>query len=69
MSLSEDEIHQRLVTLRNLTVLYDRAKERITLLLRENHELKQRLKELEDQHKDQGTRIEALSFQFEQIKN
>ena len=39
------------------------------VLEKENKELKQRIKELEDRNKDQNTKIEALSYQFEQIKN
>lgn len=69
MPLSENEIHQRLVRLRNLELLHLKAKERIILLEKENRELKQRIKELEDKNNDQNTKIEALSFQFEQIKN
>lgn len=69
MPLSENEIHQRIVRLRNLELLHLKAKERIILLEKENRELKQRIKELEDKNNDQNTKIEALSFQFEQIKN
>ena len=67
--LSTEEIKQRLIRLNNLEHLHVRARERIVVLERENKELKQRIKELEDKNKDQNTKIEALSFQFEQIKN
>ena len=69
MPLSENEIDQRLVRLRNLELLHLKARERIILLEKENRELRQRIKELEDGNNDQNTKIEALSFQFEQIKN
>lgn len=67
--LSTEEIKQRLIRLTNLEHLHLKARERITSLEKENLELKQRIKELEDKNKDQNTKIEALSFQFEQIKN
>lgn len=67
--LSTEEIRQRLIRLNNLEHMYPRAKERIALLEKQINQLKQRIKELEDQNRNQGTKIEALSFQFEQIKN
>jgi hypothetical protein len=69
MNLTEYEIRQRLVRLRNLEKLHVKARERIVCLEKENKELRKRIKELEDQNKDQNTKIEAISFQFEQIKN
>lgn len=69
MNLSENETHQRLIRLRNLENLHLKARKRIVLLEKENKELKQRIKELENKNKDQNGKIEALSFQFEQIKN
>jgi transposase len=48
--------------------LYIKARERINLLEKENKQQRQRIKELEDNNKDLNTKIEALSFQFEQIK-
>ena len=69
MSLSKNEINQRLIRLRNLERLYIIARGRIVSLEKENKVLKQRVKELEDKNTDQNGRIEALSFQFEQIKN
>ncbi|MCI0542258.1 transposase, partial [bacterium] len=69
MALSENEIQQRLVRLRNLEHLYARAKERISFLESENRQLKQRIKELEEKDSDKNGRIEALAFQLEQIKN
>ena len=68
-TLSPEEIKQRLIRLANLERLHLKAKERIVSLEKENQRLKVRIKELEDQNKDQGAKIEALSFQFEQIKN
>ncbi len=69
MNLSENVILERLTRLRNLEVLHLKARERIVFLEEENKNLKQRVKELEDKNTDQNGRIEALSFQFEQIKN
>lgn len=69
MELSQTEIKQRLVRLRNLEYLYGKARERIAFLEEENKQQKQRIKELEDGNKDLNAKIEALSFQFEQIKN
>ena len=39
------------------------------MLEAENKQLKVRVKELEDKNTDQGAKIEAISFQLEQIKN
>lgn len=58
-----------MIRLNNLERLYPIARTRIDALGKENKELKQRIKELEDRDKDPNTKIEALSFQFEQIKN
>ncbi len=69
MELSKEEVNKRLIRLRNLEYLYIKARERIVLLEKENRHLRQRVKELEDKNKDQNSKIEALSFQFEQIKN
>ena len=69
MQLSENEIKHRLTELRNLKVLYAKARERIALLETENKQLKLRIKELEDKDRDKDKRIEDLSYQFEQIKN
>src|SRR3989344_2702632 len=68
-SLSTEEVKQRLIRLNNLEQMYPRAKKRIVLLEEQVKQLKQRIKELEDKNNDQNTKIEALSFQFEQIKN
>jgi len=67
--LSTEEMKQRLVRLNNLEHLHAMSRERIVGLEKENKELKQRIKELEDKNNDQHTKLEALSFQFEQIKN
>jgi len=67
--LSTEEIKQRLTRLNNLEHLYPIARKRIDTLVEENKFLKQRVKELEGNDKDKNQRIEALSFQFEQIKN
>ena len=68
-SLSTEEVKQRLIRLNNLEQMYPRAKKRIVLLEEQIKQFKQRIKELEDKNNDQNTKIEALSFQFEQIKN
>ena len=67
--LTKEEIKSRLVELRNLRMLYGKARERIAFLEEENKRLKQRIKELEENNKDLSGKVEALSFQFEQIKN
>ena len=64
MKLSEDEIKQRLTRLHNLENLYTKARERITLLIKENKELKQKIKDLEDKDKDKGERIEAMGLKM-----
>jgi len=69
MPLSENEVHQRLIRLRNLENLHAKARERIVFLEAENKELKQRIRELEEKDSDKNRRIEALAFQLEQIKN
>src|SRR3989338_6225086 len=69
MLLSENEVNKRLIRLRNLENLHLKARERIIWLEKENEKLRKRIKELEDRNKDQNSKIEALSFQFEQIKN
>src|SRR3990167_9340918 len=69
MKLTESEIRQRLIRLRNLEHLHASARERIVFLEMENRQLKQRVKELEESDRDKNQKIEALSFQFEQIKN
>lgn len=67
--LTNEEIKQRLIRLRNLEYLYGKARERIALLEAENQQLKARIKELEKRDSDKNTRIEALAFQLEQIQN
>lgn len=69
VELSKEEVNKRLVRLRNLEHLYVRAKKRIVFLEKENKQLRQRVKELEDRDKDKDSRIEPMSFQLEQIKN
>lgn len=69
VELSQEEIKQRLVRLTNLERIYPRAKKKIVFLEKENRQLKARVKELEDKDRDKGEKIEALSFQFEQLKN
>ena len=64
----ETEIKKRLVELRNLKALHIRAKKRIVFLEQENRQLRTRIKELEKRDKDKGEKIEAMSFQLEQIK-
>lgn len=67
--LTDAELTRRLIRGRNLERLYDLAQKRITILKTENKQLKARVKELEEQDHDKGEKIEALSFQFEQLKN
>lgn len=67
--LTEGDVAQRLIRGRNLEQLHDRAQKRITILKKENKQLKARVKELEERDRDKGERIEALSLQFEQMKN
>ena len=69
MKLTEEEVKHRLILLRNLKVLYAKAKERIVLLEAETKQQKERIKELEAKDKDKGEKIEAMAFQLEQIKN
>lgn len=66
--LTESEIKRRLIRGRNLERLYDVAKKRIVIIETENKQLKARVKELEERDRDKGEKIEALSFQLEQIK-
>lgn len=68
MQLQETEIKKRLIELRNLRSLHSRARERIVILQKENKHLRMRVKELEARDKDKGEKIEAMSFQLEQIK-
>ena len=69
MKLTEEEVKHRLIELRNLKVLYAKARERIALLEAETKQQQERLKELEARDKDRGEKIEAMAFQLEQIKN
>lgn len=69
MKLTEQEINERLIRLRNLERLYPRARARIVFLEKENKLLKQRIKELEKKDKDKDQKIEAMAFQLEQISN
>ena len=68
MKLTEEEVKHRLVELRNLRVLYAKARERITLLEAETKQQRERIKELEAKDKDKGDKIEAMAFQLEQKK-
>lgn len=68
MRLSESEVRQRLLHLRNLEHLHVAARKRIVLVEKENKALKLRIKELEEKNNNLSGKIEALSFQFEQIK-
>lgn len=65
--LTDEETKKRLVELRNLRMLYGKARERIALLEIENKQLKERIKELEKRDSDKDTRIESMAFQLEQI--
>jgi transposase len=69
MKITESEIKDKMIRLRNLEILHAKARERVISLQKENTELKRRIKELEDRDKDKDQKIKDLSFQFEQIKN
>lgn len=69
MKLTKEEVTCRLIELRNLKVLYAKARERIALLEAETKQQKERIRELETRDKDKGDKIEAMAFQLEQIKN
>lgn len=69
MKLTEEEVKQRLIELRNLKVLYAKARERIALLEAETKQQKERIRELEAKDKDKGEKIEAMAFQLKQITN
>ena len=69
MSLTDEDIKQRLVRLRNLELLYAKARERIALLEAENKSQKERIAELERNDRDKSATLEAFAFQLEQIKN
>ena len=47
VKLTEEEVQHRLILLRNLKVLYTKARERIALLEAETKQQKERIKELE----------------------
>jgi hypothetical protein len=68
VSLSEIDINQRLIELRNIKVLHAKARARIVILEKENKWLKLRIKELEEKDRDKDQKIEAMSYQLEQIK-
>lgn len=67
--LTDEDIKQRLIRLRNLEYLYGKARERIAFLEVENKQLKERVKELEQRDNDKNTKLEAFAFQLEQIQN
>lgn len=69
MSLTNEDIKQRLIRLRNLEHLYTIARERIALLEAENKRQKERIALLEQNDKDKSAKLEAFAFQLEQIKN
>ena len=68
VNIANMDIKKKLTRLYNLEKLHSVARERIVLLEKENRQLKLRIKELEDQNKDRDTKLEAVSFQLEQIK-
>ena len=67
--MTDEQIKQRLIRLRNLELLYAKARERIALLESENKRQKERIAELEKNDKDKGEKLEAMAFQLEQITN
>ena len=66
--LSDKEINQRLIRLRNLERLHKEARKRIVFLEKENRFLRLRVKELEDRDKEKDKIIESLMLQMEEIK-
>lgn len=68
MELSKEEVRKRLIRLRNLERLHLKARERNIELEEEIKRLRQKIRELEDNDKEKGRKIEAMAFQLEQIK-
>jgi hypothetical protein len=68
VNVPDQEIKKRLIRLSNLERLHAVARKRIVFLEKENKQLRQRIKELEDKNNDQNTKIESMAFQLEQIK-
>ena len=66
--LSDKEIRQRLVKLRNLEKLHKQARERIISQDKEIKFLKLRIKELEERNREKDKTIESFRLQLEEIK-
>ena len=66
--LSEKEIGQRLVRLRNLERLHEKARKRIVSQEKEIKFLRLRVRELEEQSKEKDKTIESFRLQLEEIK-
>jgi hypothetical protein len=69
MSLTKQEIDQRLIELRNLRKLYGVAKERIIVLEAENRALKNKVKELEAENKLLRGEVTDIKYQLAEMKD
>ena len=68
IKLSDKEIRQRLVRLRNLDHLHKQARKRIIAQDKEIKFLKARVKELEEKNREKDKAIEEFRLQLEEIK-
>lgn len=68
MSLTQNEINERLTELRNLRKLHSMARNRVVTLEAENKDLKARIKELEQKDRANDIRITDLRYQLEAVK-
>ena len=68
MTLTQNEINQRLIELRNLRKLYQVAKDRINIQNQTIKELKARIKELETKDQEKDTIITDLQYQLAEVK-
>lgn len=68
LNLTEQEIKERLIRLRNLEYLHKKAKKRILKQDKEIHFLRLRIKELEDQNKEKDRVIETFRLELEELR-
>lgn len=68
LNLTEQEIKERLIHLRNLEYLHKKAKKRIVALENENRLLRLRIVELERQNKEKDKIIETFRLQLEELR-
>lgn len=68
IKLSDKEINQRLVRLRNLEWLHKQARKKIIAQDKEIKFLKARVKELEEKNQEKDKSIEEFRLQLEEIK-